>query len=65
MKQRSGVGIGGLRDAIPAGVSLCWCPARWSVGTSLSSYIALDVTEIHGYRPELGLKVFAQEVVSD
>ncbi|MCV6606204.1 MAG: hypothetical protein OIF34_12935, partial [Porticoccaceae bacterium] len=25
--------------------------------------LALDVTEIHGYRPELGLKVFSQEVI--
>ena len=27
--------------------------------------LALDVTEIHGYRPELGLKVFAQEVITN
>ncbi|MGS2724114.1 aminotransferase class I/II-fold pyridoxal phosphate-dependent enzyme [Porticoccus sp. GXU_MW_L64] len=25
--------------------------------------LALDVTEIHGYRPELGLKVFSQDVI--
>jgi arginine decarboxylase len=26
---------------------------------------ALDVKEIHGYRPELGLRVFTEEVLSE
>jgi arginine decarboxylase len=31
----------------------------------LSFMRALDVSEIHGYRPDLGLKVFAQKTLED
>jgi arginine decarboxylase len=30
----------------------------------LAFFIALDVSEIHGYRPELGLKIFTKEALS-
>ncbi len=31
----------------------------------LNFLLALDVKEIHGYRPELGLRVFKEEALND